>query len=130
MVSQVLLPIPLLDIFTFCKDSELKVTLMNKQQAENIAREYLESEAKASAIPVEILTGLTIEKPYGWIFFFQSKRFLETGALSDMLVGNGPILVENSGHLIRLPTAIPVEEALKRYESGQPLLPRPESRKN
>lgn len=102
---------------------------MDKQTAETIARDYLESKAKISAIPVEILGDLTIERPYGWIFFFQSKRFLETGALSDMLVGNAPVLVETSGNIVRLPTAIPLEESLRRYEAGQPLLPRPEAKK-
>ncbi len=28
-----------------------------------------------------VLDGETIEKPYGWIFFYQSKKYLETGEL-------------------------------------------------
>jgi hypothetical protein len=45
-----------------------------------------------------------------------------------MLVGNGPILVEKSGKIIQFSTALPIEESLRRYEAGLPLLPKSNSR--
>jgi hypothetical protein len=43
--------------------------------------------------PFAIVESHTIEKPYGWIFFYQSKKFLQTGLDQDKLAGNGPIIV-------------------------------------
>jgi Immunity protein 35 len=35
----------------------------------------------------------TIEKPYGWVFFFNSKTYLETEDYRYALAGNGPVIV-------------------------------------
>ncbi len=58
-----------------------------------------------------------IEKDYGWVFFYQSKRFVETGDMNFALVGNCPILVEKeTGRVVELPTHTSVEEGLRKYE--------------
>ncbi|WP_425099517.1 YrhB domain-containing protein [Tropicibacter sp. S64] len=31
---------------------------------------------------------------FGWVFVFRSRQFLRSGALSDALAGNGPLLVD------------------------------------
>ena len=98
---------------------------MNQQEAQQIAREYIQSILEDVSMPIEILADQSVEKPYGWIFFYQSKRYLDTGAIADMLVRNGPILVNKSGKVIHLPSAIPVDESIRRYEAGLPILPRP-----
>jgi hypothetical protein len=33
----------------------------------------------------------TIAKPYGWIFFYQAKEFIDDGIASARLAGNAPI---------------------------------------
>ena len=59
----------------------------------------------------------TIEKDYGWIFFYTSRTFLETGNISDMVVGNGPIVVEKAdGRITRLPSARPPEFTIPEFE--------------
>jgi hypothetical protein len=64
-----------------------------------------------------ILDDKTVEKSYGWIFFFNSKRFLETCNFLYALGGNGPIVVEReSGRVTRLGTARPVEEEVAAFE--------------
>jgi hypothetical protein len=49
----------------------------------------------------------------GWLFFYNSKDFIETGSFSSRLVGNGPIFVDRSGVVKTLPTAIPWQVAIK-----------------
>ena len=62
----------------------------------------------------------TIETAYGWVFFYDSKRFLETGAFEYMLAGNGPPLVEKSdGSVHPLTSALPVDEAIRDYERAR-----------
>jgi hypothetical protein len=35
----------------------------------------------------------TIERNFGWVFFFNTRKFLETGIFEHRLAGNGPIIV-------------------------------------
>ncbi len=64
-----------------------------------------------------ILEDSTIEKPYGWIFFYQSRTYLETGDASYMLAGNGPVVfVGDDRSIHRLGTALPVAEEIERFE--------------
>lgn len=64
-----------------------------------------------------ILEEQGIEKDYGWVFFYQSKKFVETGDMNFMLLGNCPILVEKeAGRVVEFPTHTSVEEGLRKYE--------------
>ena len=42
----------------------------------------------------------------GWVFFYHSKEFIESGNFSSALAGNGPIFVDRNGVLKILPTAV------------------------
>jgi len=72
---------------------------------------------------VVIIDSATIHKNYGWVFFYQSERFLKTDNFSDMLVGNAPIIVMRvKGDVIVLgPTAYTIEEAIERFEKERGL---------
>jgi len=64
--------------------------------------------------------GHTIEREYGWIFFYDSKRFLATNAFRFMLAGNGPVVVKKTdGSIHELGTALPFEEALAQFEEKE-----------
>jgi hypothetical protein len=71
--------------------------------------------------PVEcvILDDETIEKPWGWVFFYQSKEYLETGDFVYMLAGNAPYLVNrHTGEIIKTGTAEPIEYYIEQYETS------------
>ena len=60
----------------------------------------------------------TIEKEYGWVFFYQTEKYLRTGNIIDALAGNAPYIVNKyTGELIETGTANPVEEYIAEYES-------------
>ena len=60
----------------------------------------------------------TIERPSGWVFFYTSRRYLETRNLGFLLVGNGPVYVSKSdGSIAFLGTAGDVERNIEEYES-------------
>ncbi|TGS04303.1 hypothetical protein EN834_08230, partial [bacterium M00.F.Ca.ET.191.01.1.1] len=44
-------------------------------------------------IEAAIIDEATQEFDVGWIFFYQSSRFLETGDVQDSLAGNAPLFV-------------------------------------
>lgn len=60
-----------------------------------------------------------MEKPYGWYFNSQSRKYLESGDVSDMLLGSAGFLVERkSGRVIGFGSGKPVEQWLADYEQG------------
>lgn len=64
-----------------------------------------------------ILEDVTITKDYGWVFFYQSKAYLETNSISDSLAGNAPYIVnKHSGKISETGTAQPIEKYIEDYE--------------
>lgn len=63
----------------------------------------------------------TIEKPYGWVFFFNSKTYLETEDYRYALAGNGPVIVNKHDATIEFfGTYKPPSEFIAEYESRLP----------
>jgi Immunity protein 35 len=60
----------------------------------------------------------TIEKDYGWYFFSASRKFLKTENISDMALGNGPILVAKDGKITQFGTAYSIEHYVREYENS------------
>jgi hypothetical protein len=68
-----------------------------------------------------IVRECTLAKPYGWIFFYQSKEFLDGGNASASLAGNAPIIVDRNTSELRVTgTAKPLEHYLVEYEKTLP----------
>jgi hypothetical protein len=63
----------------------------------------------------------TITKPYGWVFFYQTRKWLETGDFRHAMVGNAPIIVDRiDGNVLVTGTALPVDDYLAKYEAAIP----------
>jgi hypothetical protein len=84
----------------------------------------LDSAELEGADIAEIVDDSTIERPWGWVFFYESRRFLETRDSSAQLLGNAPIIVEReSGRTFETGTAHPTDVYLRNYEAtGDPHL--------
>ena len=66
-----------------------------------------------------ILDEFTIEKDFGWVFFYQAHRFIETEIFSYCLAGNAPIIVnkfDGSSHYTG--TALETEHYIAEYENN------------
>ena len=84
------------------------MTSIDRAEATNLARKVLGLEHGESS--VVLLDEKTREEPFGWLFYYQSRAFIETGDIGSALAGNGPILVlRASGEVRRLGTAHPEE---------------------
>jgi hypothetical protein len=85
------------------------------EQARQIAVEHLA--AKQLPVEVVVLDKSTLTKPYGWIFFYNSRKYVETGDINAMLGGNAPLLVlAEDGSIHPLSTAHPVQTSIARFE--------------
>jgi hypothetical protein len=68
--------------------------------------------------PVEIVDDFTIERSWGWVFFYQSSEHLRTGSISAALAGNAPYMVNrHTGEVIVTGTAWPTQKYIDDYES-------------
>ncbi|MCC6898122.1 MAG: hypothetical protein IT377_04065 [Polyangiaceae bacterium] len=85
---------------------------MNTAAAKAHVEHTLNSEDLEPVVVIEL-----IEKPYGWVCFYQSVRYLETGEESAQLVGNGPVvLMRDTLQIHHLGSARRPDEELAQFE--------------
>lgn len=66
--------------------------MISRAEAERIAQAELDR--MEIDVPVALLLGETQEHDFGWVFFYQSVEFIESGESSSLLVGNAPLIVD------------------------------------
>lgn len=92
---------------------------MTREEAQKLVEAELER-VKDKYRPVDcvVLEESTIEKPWGWVFFYQNKKYLHTGDFRQMLGGNAPYIVNKiTGQLSVTGTVHNIEHCIKEYES-------------
>ncbi|MDR4891790.1 MULTISPECIES: YrhB domain-containing protein [unclassified Chryseobacterium] len=85
-----------------------------------IAERYLQRLSKRGKdIEVMIYLDEIIKKPYGNIYFYNSKEYILTGNFNKSLVGNAPFLVEKkTGRVVGFGTSGRLEDYITSYENG------------
>lgn len=90
------------------------MSVVTKDQAREAVREHLD--AMNSAVDLVIQDEHTRDEDFGWVFFYQSADYLRSGAFSDQLAGNAPIVVlRETGALHVTATALPVDDYLEQF---------------
>ncbi|WP_343660378.1 YrhB domain-containing protein [Chryseobacterium sp.] len=73
----------------------------------------------AKNIEPMIIPNATLNKPYGNIYFFNSKKHISTGDPTASLVGSGPFIVEKeTGRVVGFGSLGTLEDNIKSYENG------------
>ena len=83
--------------------------------ARGLARHQIATLAVDSGLDLVLRPELTAETDVGWVFFYESRRYLETRDDRDRLMGNAPILVGLGGDVHLLGTERPVEEYIDDF---------------
>jgi hypothetical protein len=87
--------------------------MIDKQTAYSLALEYLNNNSKCE---IAILDDQTTETEYGWIFAYDSKKWVETRIGGYRIVGNIPILVEKlDGSIFTIYEGLCPEATLEEY---------------
>ena len=83
-----------------------------------MAQAYIvETAAGDPALDGQIIEDTTQEVFCGWIFHYQSKRYLESGEIGHAFAGNAPILIDaRNGSLHITGTAYPTDYYLRNYQ--------------
>jgi len=73
-------------------------------------------------IELVILEDLTQEHDFGWVFFYNSKKYIESGDFRDALAGNASLIVDRkSGQIHITGTARDIDFYIKNFkETGDP----------
>jgi hypothetical protein len=97
------------------------MNFLSKAQAELLADDRVKQLSLASDDQFDILHSQTIELEQGWIFFFNTLKFIQTQNPIDGLAGNAPILITKFGDTYELSTAISWQESIRNllYELSQ-----------
>ena len=94
--------------------------MISPTQARRIVRDYLDQLERDTGEELEVVDAETIEKPFGWVFVYNSRAYLRTGEFSDRLAGNAPLIVDReTGKLHVTGTAKPVEDYIAEYEAAK-----------
>ena len=92
---------------------------MTYEEAHKIVQTHLNELSEGEDYKLVIIDNATINNDFGWVFFYNSNKYIETHNFSDMLVGTAPIIISRKdGSMHETGTAEPVEyyiENLKKY---------------
>ncbi|MGQ0595702.1 YrhB domain-containing protein [Aquabacterium sp.] len=100
-------------------DREGVMVAFYRYRAELFALRCIKELAEAAGGDFQIVERATKECLHGWIFFYNTKRFLETGGATYALAGNGPIYVSRHGAVHVLPSSRPWEDAIKEFAANR-----------
>jgi hypothetical protein len=90
------------------------------EEASRRVSRYLSRPDPYQTDQIEFVIVDTIERPWGWVFVYDSADHVRSGADEDMVLGNAPILVERkSGRLFVTGTAESTEHYIALYEQGK-----------
>ncbi len=96
--------------------------MVSEHEALELVRHYIEAQCQGVPGGVAVMPEKTIRKPYGWVFFYNSTRYLETRSPLEALGGNGPIVVEQAkGQLHQLGSALAPAESIAEFERAHGL---------
>lgn len=96
--------------------------MISESEALALVKQYIEQQCSAVPGGVAIMEERTIRKSYGWIFFYNSNRYLETRSPLEALGGNGPIVVERvGGRLHQLGSALSPDASIAEFERARGL---------
>jgi hypothetical protein len=89
---------------------------MTRSEARQIALDYVKDQQAKSGIELSLLDEHTIERDFGWVFFYGSKKFVETGDIQYLIAGNAPIVITRTdGRIHETGTAYPIEHYLRKF---------------
>jgi hypothetical protein len=91
---------------------------MNRGEAQKLVEMDLAgNDNPYDTIECVVLENETIEKEWGWVFFYQSKKYMETKNFQHLLAGNAPYIVNRmSGDVLSTGTAYPIDHYIEEYK--------------
>ena len=94
---------------------------IDEHTARGLARHQIATMAVDSGLDLVPCPDQTMDTDVGWVFFYESRTYLESHDEHDKVMGNSPILITRGGAVHLLGTERPVEHYLDEFRrSGDP----------
>ena len=90
------------------------MTIISTRDAILLAQGKIAELAAEAKDAFQMLPDATEEISEGWVFFYNTRDFIQTGESLSALAGNGPILITRAGAVIQLGTASPWAEYVRQ----------------
>jgi hypothetical protein len=91
--------------------------MITKQQAEQLVYEHINAPSPQWPDMPEMIVVHTDERELGWVVYWTSRPYHETGEIQHAIAGNAPYLVcRQDGTLFETGTAPPIEERILAAE--------------
>ena len=91
--------------------------MIDKETARKLVSDRLQATNQRDGLDLIVIDDQTIEEDFGWIFFYSSKRYLETHDIRYAVAGNAPMIVDRrDGSIHFTGTAEPTEKYIERYK--------------
>lgn len=98
--------------------------MLTLEEAQRVVLTTLSNRLVGGVQGVVIIDSETITKPYGWAFFYNSRKFIETGSIVHCLAGAGPVIVLSAtGEVHELGSTRPAAQEIAELEKKLGLLP-------
>jgi len=91
--------------------------MVTREQARGLAENELRQLYGESAESLAIDDRATREEAFGWVFFYETKKYLNDGDPDGRLIGNAPIVVDRDGELHMTGTGEPLEYYLEQIRA-------------
>lgn len=91
------------------------MALITLEEAKQAALSWLPGYVDPS-IEIAFVDAEAISKPYGWILFWGSRRFGETGNIEDAIGGGGPVVVLHDRSVEMLSGGRSTEDCIAEFE--------------
>jgi hypothetical protein len=90
--------------------------VITREEAARIATIFVEQTFPPEPL-IRLDTSVTAERPYGWLFRYDTATALETGDPDESRLGCGPLLVlREDGRIVPFSSAFSADAALQAYE--------------
>jgi hypothetical protein len=92
--------------------------MMTMNKAKSVALETIARRIERPVKDLLVVDELTQCRRIGWIFFYESRAYLETGDVARALGGTGPVVVTHDGQVHLLDGSRPSAEVLHEFEAA------------
>ncbi|MDQ7858569.1 MAG: YrhB domain-containing protein [Armatimonadota bacterium] len=100
--------------------------MVDREQATAIARSFVARIPAPEDDELVLRDDATVERAFGWVFVYTSKKHLDTGDDRYALFGNAPVIVDRQdGSVHETGTARPLAYYIQEYEYKKGLRPDP-----
>lgn len=94
--------------------------MIDVKEARRRVEEYLRNSLRRSAHDIVVVDEHTRHEDFGWVFFYNTRAYVELGDKRHALVGNAPLIVDrDTGEIHMTGTALPTEHYLQHYRQSR-----------